>query len=139
MESILAYKLRTRFFPDMLFLQNHIANYGTSFKLQKLMLPSLKCQIFHFWSKFILFILLSRQQIFQNLTLSQFSIYGKKSYPKNWGNPLSVTDRRADGQTDGYTNMADFIGTLPQRWRFDHVSRKFENKILNCLAWLWAI
>ena len=138
MESILAYKLRTRFFPDILFLQNHIANYGAWFKVQKLMLPSLKCQIFHFWSKFILFILLSRQQIqFSKIWLCHSLVYMVK-------NPIQKIEEihwvsQIDGQTDGHTNMADFIGTLPQRWRFDHVSRKFENKILNYLTWLWAM
>ena len=33
--------LRTRFFPDMQFSQNHISNYGASFKA-KIMLFSLK-------------------------------------------------------------------------------------------------
>ena len=34
-ESILAYKLRTIFSPSMQFSQNHIFNYGTSFKTKK--------------------------------------------------------------------------------------------------------
>ena len=38
------YNLRHRFFPDIQFSQNHIASYGASFKTQKVMLPSLKCQ-----------------------------------------------------------------------------------------------
>ena len=42
-KSILAYNLRTRFFPDMQFSQNLIASYGASFKAQ--ILSSLKCQI----------------------------------------------------------------------------------------------
>ena len=44
---------------------------------------------------------------------------------------VSQTDR----QTDGQMKRTDFIGPLPQRWRFDHVFRKFEKKIfLNYLA-----
>ena len=43
--------------------------------------------------------------------------------------------RQTDRQTDGETNRTDFIGPLPQGWRFDHVFYKFENKIfLNYLA-----
>ena len=60
--SILVYKLRTRFSSDMQFLQNYIAIYGASRKAQKVMPPLLKCQIFCFWSKFALFTHLSRQQ-----------------------------------------------------------------------------
>ena len=37
----------------------------------------------------------------------------------------SQTDRQADGQV----NRSDFIGPLPQRWRFNHAYRKFENKV----------
>ena len=37
--------------------------------------------------------------------------------------------RQTDRQTDGQTNRTDFIGPLPQGWRFDHVFYKFENKI----------
>ena len=34
-----------------------------------------------------------------------------------------------------FLHFFDLIGLLPQRWRFDHVFRKFENKILlNYLA-----
>ena len=40
-----------------------------------------------------------------------------------------------DRQTDGEMNKTDFTGPLPQKWRFDYVFRKFENKIfLNYLA-----
>ena len=47
----------------------------------------------------------------------------------------SQTDGRTDGRTYRQTNRTDFIGSLPQRWWFDHVFRKFENKIfLNYLA-----
>ena len=31
--------------------------------------------------------------------------------------------------TDGQTDRTDFIGLLPQSWRFSHVFWKFENKI----------
>ena len=45
------------------------------------------------------------------------------------------TDRQTDGQTDGLVNKTEFIGPLPQRWRFDHVFQKLENKIfLNYLG-----
>ena len=39
-------------------------DHRTSFKAQKVMLPSLKCQIFRFLSKFVLFNQLSRKQIY---------------------------------------------------------------------------
>ena len=42
-ERILAYNLKIRYFPEMQFSQNDIANYGTSIKAQKVMLPLLKC------------------------------------------------------------------------------------------------
>ena len=43
--------------------------------------------------------------------------------------------RRMDRQTDGQINRTNFIGSILQRWWFDHVFRKFENKIfLNYLA-----
>ena len=61
------------------FSQNNIANYGASFKTQKVMLPSLKCQIFHLWSKFVSFTHLSSQQI-QFFTF-HFLIYMAK-YPQ---------------------------------------------------------
>ena len=41
-ESILVYHLRSRFFADIMFSQNHEANYEASFAAQKVMLPSLK-------------------------------------------------------------------------------------------------
>ena len=82
MESTLAYNLRSKFFPDVkLHVANHIANYGASFKAQKVMLPSLKCQIFRFWSKFVSFTQLFRQQIqFSELSFSHFLVYTAK-YP----------------------------------------------------------
>ena len=63
MESFLDYKLKTRFFPDMQFSQNDIANYGASIQAKKVMFPLLKWQIFCFWSKFVLFTQLPQQQI----------------------------------------------------------------------------
>ena len=47
---------------------------------------------------------------------------------------------RTDRQIDEQTNGTDLIGPFLKRWRFDHVFRKFDNKIfLNYLTWLWAI
>ena len=40
---------------QIVFEVNHTATYEASFKAKKIMLPSLKCQIFHFLSKFALF------------------------------------------------------------------------------------
>ena len=60
-DSILAYNLRSRFFPGMQFSQNHLDNSRASFKIQKVMLPSLKCKIFPFSSIFVSFTQLSRQ------------------------------------------------------------------------------
>ena len=65
----------------MQFSQNHIANYGASFKAQKVILSSLKCQIFYYWSKFVSFTQLSRQQKqFSKLSLRHFLVYMAK-YP----------------------------------------------------------
>ena len=134
MESILIYTLKTRFFQTMQLSQNHIANYGASFKAQKVMLPLLKCQIFRIWSKCLVYrIIYTTNTIFQNLALSLFSIYGKiYSYKKLEYPPSRSWKNASDGQTDRHrwtTNRTDFMGPLPKRWRFDHVFRKFENKI----------
>ena len=110
-ESILAYKLRTRFSPDMQFSQNHIAKYGASFKAQKVMWPPLKCQIFSFLSKFVLFTQLFRKQIQFSKILCQFLVYMAK-YPRKkikniqWVDSEKnyVTDRQTDRQTDRWTD-----------------------------------
>ena len=48
---------------------------------------------------------------------------------------MSQTDGNTDRQTDGQMNRSDFIGSVPKRWRLDHVFWEFENKVLlNCLA-----
>ena len=74
----------------MQFSQNHIANYEALYKAQKVMLPSLKWQIFHFWSKFFSFAQLSRQHIqFSKLSLCHFLVYMEKSSAKNYENQLS--------------------------------------------------
>ena len=135
-ESILAYNLRSRFFPDMPFSQDHIANYSASFKAQKVMLFSLKCQEFCFCSKFVLFSQLSREQIqFPTFSLSSlFSMSDKISTCKKLKKSTEyilrkICHRRMDIQTDGETNRTDFIGPLPQRWRFNHASFKLENNV----------
>ena len=80
MEWNLVYNLKTRFFQDMRFSQNHIVNYGALFKAQKVMLPLLKCQTcYYFWLKFVLFTQLSRQQIqFSKIWLCHFLVYMAK-------------------------------------------------------------
>ena len=48
-----------------------------------------------------------------------------------WADPeenASQMDRQTDRQTDGQMNRSDFIGTIPQKWRFNHVSQKFRIK-----------
>ena len=112
----MVYNLRSRFFPDIQFPQNHIGSYGASFKAQKIMLPSLKCQIFQFLS----FTQLSRQQTqFSKLSLGHFLVYmAKYPHAKNLKNPQSrswgkcITDRQR--QTDGQMDRTDFIGFLPE-------------------------
>ena len=99
-----AYNLRTRFFQDMLFSQNDIANYETSFKTLKVMLSPLKCQIFHSCSRFVLLTQLSRQQIqFSKTHLCHFFKYIWKNIlmqkmSRSW--EKSVTDWRTDRWTD---------------------------------------
>ena len=114
----MVYNLRSRFFPDIQFSQNHIGSYGASFKAQKIMLPSLKCQIFQFLS----FSQLSRQQTqFSKLSLGHFLVYmAKYPHAKNFKNPLSrswgkrITD---DGRTDRWTDEPDWFCS-------NHVFRK---------------
>ena len=36
---------------------------------------------------------------------------------------------KAYRQTDRQTRKTNFIGLLPQSWRFNHIFRKFKNKI----------
>ena len=38
-------------------------------------------------------------------------------------------------KTYGQTNKNDFIGPIPQRWRFDHILPKFENNSFK-IIWL---
>ena len=48
---------------------------------------------------------------------------------------LEKNASQTNGQTDGQPNRTNFIRPLPQRWRFDDVLPKFENKsFLNYLA-----
>ena len=94
----------------MQFSQNHIAHYGASFKAQKVMLPSLKCKIFHFWSKFVSFTQLSRQQIeFSKLSLCRFLVYmAKYPYAKIKKTHQSDSEKNAsqkDGQMDRQTGL----------------------------------
>ena len=128
--------MRSRFLPDTQFSQNHISNYGASFKVQKVMLPSLKCQIFHFGSKFRSFTQSSRQQTqFSKLLLCQFLVYMaknthvKKLEKSNEKFLKKMHHRQTDRQTDGQMKRTDFIEPLPQSWRFSHVFWKFKNKI----------
>ena len=115
----MAFNLK-RFFRNMQFLQNHIANYGASFKAQKVMLPSLKCQISHFWSKFVSFTQLSRQQIqYSKLSLCHFLVYMVKySHAENLKNLLSrpwgkcLTDRRWTDEQDWFY----WTSTAMDRW-----------------------
>ena len=45
-----------------------------------------------------------------------------------------------DREIDWQMNRTDFIGSIPRRWRFNHVFLEFDNKFfLGYLAWLWAI
>ena len=145
METILVYNLRTIFFPG---IQSHKIIWSIMehhLKQKKTMLPSLKCQIFCFRSKFVSFTQLCRQQIqFSKIRLCHFLVYGKMASYKE----LKFTEKIlrkmrhgwTDRQTNGQTNRTDFIRPLSQRRRFDHFFWNFENKIFwNYLAWLWAI
>ena len=131
-ESTLAYNLKTNFFADLQFSQSHIANYVASFKAQKVMLPSLKCQIICFWSSFVLFTELSRQQIqLSKIWICHLIVYmakyphAKKIKKIHW---VVKNVSHTDGQAERM-NWTDFTGPLPQKWRFDHVFQKCKNKI----------
>ena len=46
----------------------------------------------------------------------------------HWEDPVeSVSQTETDRQTDGQMNRTDFIGPLPQKWRF-HVFEKLRIK-----------
>ena len=63
----------------MQFSQNPKIHYAGSFKAQTVMLPSLKSQIFQFWSKFVSFTQVTSQQIgFSKLWLCHFLVYMAK-------------------------------------------------------------
>ena len=81
--------------------------------------------------------ILTTNLIFKNPAVSLFTIYGKISSSKKLRKPLRKMHHRwTDRKTDGQMNRTDFIGPLPQSWRFDHVFPKFESKLfLNYLAW----
>ena len=49
--------------------------------------------------------------------------------------PEKMRHRRTDRQTDGQMNCSDFIGTLPQRWRFMF----FRNSRINCFKKLFEM
>ena len=102
---ILAYNLRTKFSPDIQFLQNHIDNYGASFKVQKVMLPLLKSQIFCFWSKFVLLTQLSRQQI-------QFPKFTQKIRKIHWVDP-EKNALQTDVQKDIWTDEQNWFYRAP--------------------------
>ena len=88
-------------------------------------------------------IILTTNLISQNPALSMFRIYGKISKWKSLKNPLilrKMHHRRMDREIDWQMNRTDFIGSIPRRWRFNHVFLEFDNKFfLGYLAWLWAI
>ena len=133
-ENILAYKLRTRFSPDMQLLQNHRAIYGASLKAQKVMLPLLKCQAVCYWSKFVLFTQLSTQLIkFSKIWLCHFLVYMakylmQKILSRSW--EKCVTDR----QTDRWTDKQVWFYRTPSTKIKVYVFQKFENKIFNYLV-----
>ena len=80
-------QLNNQIFPRHAFFTNHIANYGALFKAQKVILPSLKCHIFHFWSipTFVPFTQLPRQQKQSSkIWLCHFLVYmAKHPHAKN--------------------------------------------------------
>ena len=76
------------------------------------MLPSLKCQVFCFGSKFASFAQLSRQQTqFSKLSLCQFLVYmAKYPHTKSWKKSTvdpdkNVTDRRRYRQVERWTRL----------------------------------
>ena len=96
--------------------------------------------MFRFWSKFVSFTqsIQATNTIFENPALSFFSIYGKMSCKKLRKFTESILRKMRHKWTDRWTDKrTDFIGPLLQRWGFDHVFRKFDNKIfINHLACL---
>ena len=75
---------------------------------------SLKCQIFHFWSKFVSLTQLFRQQTqFSKLSLCHFLVYGKISSCKKIEEIHRVDPKenasQTNGQTDRWMIRTDFI------------------------------
>ena len=134
METILVYNLRTIFFPGIQFHKIIWSIMEHHLKQKKTMLPSLKCQIFCFRSKFVSFTQLFRQQIqFSKIRLCHFLVYGKMASYKELKFTGKILRKMRHGwtdrQTNGQTNRTDFIRPLSQRRRFDHFFWNFENKI----------
>ena len=125
MQSIFTYKLRTKFFPDTQFSKNQIVNYGPSLKWQKVILPSLKCHVFCFWSKFISFTQLYRKQIYK-IQICHFSLYmAKYRHAKKIRKRTEIILRKmsqADGERDRWTDNKQhwFFGTPFAKKKFDN-------------------
>ena len=124
--AFFAYNLRTRFFPEMNFSQNYIANYGTSFKTQKVMLPS---SLSAFGSNFsCLPIYLDNKSNFATSGLVTFyniwqNIVIQKIKKIHWVDPEKNVSQ-TDGQTDGWTNEEEWFHRTPST----NVFQKFKNK-----------
>ena len=137
--------MRTKFFPDTQFSKNQIVNYGPSLKWQKVILPSLKCHVFCFWSKFISFTQLYRKQIYK-IQICHFSLYmAKYRHAKKIRKRTEIILRKmsqADGERDRWTDeQTTLIFWDPickeEVWQF---FRSFGNIIfLIYLALFWAI
>ena len=94
----------------MQFSENHITNYGTSFKA-KIMLLSLKWQIFPLWSKFVSFIEFLDNK--QNFSKTRFATFWHiwQNVPMQNINKVHLIDlqklslRRMDRRVDGRTGL----------------------------------
>ena len=116
METILVYNLRTIFFPGIQFHKIIWSIMEHHLKQKKTMLPSLKCQIFCFRSKFVSFTQLCRQQIqFSKIRLCHFLVYGKMASYKELKFTEKILRKMRHGWTDRdkWADEQDWFYTTP--------------------------
>ena len=103
---------------QMLHFTSAFISFTPNFE-QKIMLPMLKHQIFHFWSKFDSFTKLSRQKTkFLKIRFCHFLGFKTKCFHAkikriHWIPPKNGMHGRADGQT----NRTNFIGPTWQKFQ----------------------
>ena len=123
MVRLLVCNLRSIFFPDIEF---SYSPYGASFKAKKYALINMPTTLR------LVQICFSIIWATNKLSLGYFLVYmAKYPHAKKLKNPEQILRKTHHRQTDGLMNKTDFIGFLPQSWRFYHVFWKFRIKLGN--------